>query len=121
MQLADGVPYLYGVCKTKKRTWRPIAGVSTSAGSQRQVGPRHPFQTLAEGIMKALQCVLRTLEAADRLRMQQQGLRAFWVVRSPQEFAAWVRTYLRELSSRLDPFELPILRTCTPTYRTKSS
>ena len=98
----DGVPYLYGIYKTKKERWRPIAGVH-KAGQRDQApslrkssAPTHPSHPLAQEMMRMLQVVLVSLEGADRVRMQTKDLRAFWVVRSPQEFGAWVRTHLTE-------------------------
>ena len=106
MRIGNGVPYLYGIYKTKKSRWRPIAGVHKARGQPQPQPPRklqpptHPLHPLAEEMMRLLQVVLTSLEGADRVRMQTKELRAFWVVRSPQEFGAWVRTHLTELAGR---------------------
>ena len=99
---AQGMPYLYGIFKAKKRKWRPISGAcSERSENNLQLGkPAHPMAEVHQLLTRIFQAVLNVLKEKDRERMVKENRRAFWIKESPQEIAAWLRQNLAALGGR---------------------
>ena len=99
---SQGVPYLYGIFKAKKRRWRPISGAcSDTSGETPQLGkPAHPLSEVHQLLTRIFQVVLSMLKEKDRERMVKENKRAYWIKESPQEIAAWLRQNLAALGGR---------------------
>jgi hypothetical protein len=91
MTLACGVPYLYSVWKSKKAKWRHIVGVHQEDAVQSTGKPVHPADEVHVTLVECFEQVMHTLKEKDRGR-RMEGVRAFWVVESQQEFAEEVRS-----------------------------
>ena len=92
-----GVPYLYGIWKSKKSKWRHIVGVSKEqeeipGGSK----PAHPLDQLHSLLVKCFNQVLKVLKEMDLARRAKGGCRAFWIVESVQQFAEEIRLGAKE-------------------------
>ena len=118
--IGKGLPYLYGIYKSKKRSWRPIAGVcalgnpsskpcpTPSDGPARAAlpsgqmpdTPQHPLGDVLDTLTDLLNVVLQTQQEIDEERQATTGLRAFEVIASPQHFAPCVKVHLKNLEAK---------------------
>ena len=89
MSVGSGSPYLYLVYKTAKKSWRPIAGVSSRGpvpkvlfGVPSAPLPRHPTHMLQSLQVQQLSQVMKTLKLKSQNGQLQGRGGAYWVIES---------------------------------------
>ena len=117
-ECSTGLPYTYGVWKPLKRKFRFICGCHkppppppapsdapanpepsrSSHSKEKPAPPRVPTDKLDEALVKVLGIAMRSLRHKDTDLHQRTGLRRYWIVESPEEFARLARIHSSTLS-----------------------
>ena len=118
-ECSTGLPYTYGVWKPLKRKFRFICGCHkppppppapsdapanpepsrSSHSKEKPAPPRVPTDKLDEALVKVLGIAMRSLRHKDTDLHQRTGLRRYWIVESPEEFARLARIHSTTLTS----------------------
>jgi hypothetical protein len=100
-----GIPYNYGIWKAKKNKFRYIAGTRspppTEANNESQAKkgpPRSPAYFLCKALVKVLDHVGSSLQAADEQRQRDIGLKCYWPINSVNQFSRLVRTHSADVA-----------------------
>jgi len=78
--VGGGLPYVYGIWKSKKARWRHIVGICKGSESADLAKPLHPLDGAHLLLVKLLKQILAVLKEIDLVRRAAGGPRAFWVV-----------------------------------------
>ena len=100
-----GIPYNYGIWKAKKGKFRYIAGTRSPPPAEadnesqaRKGPPRSPTYFLCKALVKVLDHVGNSLQAADEQRQRDIGLKCYWPINSVNQFSRLVRTYSADIA-----------------------
>ena len=93
-----GIVYNYGIWKPTKGRFRFIAGTRSgpnprNAPSKPAGPPRQPLYEAHKALVRILQLVEDALREKDKIRLSEEGIKAFWGIDSVNAFTRMVRAH----------------------------